>query len=237
MTITEALTATYLRAAGKATPPTTGSSKYNQIVGLLDYYQREWAREPGIDWSSLYDPAFSLGTVTATDTFDIDTSTVRKLSNREGDYVRIVHTDGTSYTDYTIVDANKLKDYFWGANKESYTGFYCAKIGSQLVFNHIFTSSDPQYGGEIFVPSYTYPDPITATDPDSAEVQVDNPNWLVVRSAAEFCRNDIVRRSRWPELLTEANNLMERMKTDNNGQIDTVDTPWTPGTMSDTAWS
>lgn len=237
MTITAAIALTYLRATGKTTTLTTGS-KYNQIIGLLDYYQQEWANEIGTDWSSLYDPAFSLGNVTATDTFDLDTSSIRTLSSRQGDTVRIVWTDGVGYTDYDLVDANKLKDYSFGVNRESPHGNYCAQIGSTLVFNHTFTLADAQYGGEIFVPAYTFPDEITASN-TSDDVIVDNPRWLCTIAAAEFCRNDITRRARFPELIGEANSIMARMKDDNDGQIDTVDRPWTPasGLGSDSAWS
>lgn len=236
MTITAFVAATQLRATAKTTTLTSGT-KYDRIVNLGDFFQRQWASENGIDWNSLYDPAFSLGTVTATDTFDIDTSTVRKLSDREGDFVRIVWSDGVGYTDYTTVDANKLKDYSWGVTAQSPKGFYCAQIGGTLKFNHTFTSSDAQYGGEIFIPCYTYADAITSANPNSDEVQVDNPDWLVVRTAAEVVRNDIVRRSRYPELLAEANEIMQRMKDDNDGQIDTIDTWWTPFSgLNSNAW-
>lgn len=239
MNITDAIQGTYLKAVGKATPPAASSAKYNKIVGLLDFYQRRWARQPGIDWNSLYDPAFSLGTVTATDTFDLDTSTIRKLSDRQGDNVRIVWSDGVGYTDYAIVDANKLKDYSYGVSKESPLGFYCAQIGSQLVFNHTFATSDPQYGGEIFVPAYTFPDTITADNPDTDEVVVDDADWLLTMAAAEYVRTDITRRQNYPLLVSEANEIMARMMDDNGGQIDTVDTPWRPfsGIGNDNAWS
>lgn len=227
MTITDAVADVYLRATAKTTTLTTGT-KYNRIIRLLNFYQRRWANEPGVDWNSLYNPAFSLGTVTNTDSFDIDTSSIRKFSSRQGDIVRIVWTDGVGYTDYDIVDANKLKDYSYGVHKENPLGWYCTQIGSQLVFNHKFISTDPQYGGEIFVPCYVYPDDITTTATDSSEVQVDDPDWLVTRVAAEYVRNDITRRQRYPELLVEANEIMGRMKDDNEGQLDTVDHPWTP---------
>lgn len=239
MTITECLTAIYLKAVGKATPPASSSSKYTRIIGLMDFYQRRWAREKGIDWNSLYDPAFSLGTVTATDSFDLDTSTIRKLSDREGDVVRVVWTDGVGYTDYTIVPADTLKEYYNGPNKESYKGFYCARIGNRLVFNHTFTSVDAQYGGDIQVPCYTFPEVITANNPSSDEVQVDDPDWLVVICAAEYVRNDITRRQRYPELVAEANEIMERMKDDNEAQVSVISTPWTPfsGIGGESAWS
>lgn len=238
MTITEAVAATYLKATGKTTVLSSGN-KYNQIIGLLDMYQRRWSREPGVDWNSLYNPAFSIGTVTSTDTFDLDVSSIRKLSDRQGDSVRIVWTDGVGYTDYDIVSHDALKDYSYGVNKEGAAGNYCARVGGELVFNHIFTSTDPQYGGDIQVPCYVYPDAITSDNPDSDEIQVDDPDWLVIRCAAEYARNDITRRQRWPELLGEANEIMERMKDDNDGQITETDRPWTPfsGIGNDSAWS
>lgn len=236
MTTTEAIAAVYLLATGKTTTLSSGS-KYTRIFNLLDFYQRRWAREPEIDWNSLYDPAFSLGTVTATDSFDIDTSSVRKLSDREGDSVRIVWTDGIGYTDYKITTIDDLKRRYYGPGKTSYNGFYCARNGNQLVFNHTFTSADSQYGGDIQVPCYIFPDELTATSDD---VQVDDPDWLVFRVAAEYVRNDITRRQRYPELLAEANECMARMKSDNDDvQVNDVVKPWAPFTgyaNSNDAW-
>lgn len=238
MTITEGLTAIYLKAVGKATPPASSSSKYTRIIGLMDFYQRRFGREKGVDWNSLYIPDLSIGSVTATDAFDLDTSTIRKLSDREGDCVRIVWTDGVGYTDYDIVPADSLKDYYYGPTKQNYSGFVCARIGNQLVFNHTFTSTDSQYGGDIQVPCYTFSEGITSTNPDTDEIQVDDPDWLVLICAAEYCRNDITRRQRYPELLAEANEAMERMKDDNDAQITVTNRPWTApgGVGAESAW-
>lgn len=237
MTIEDTVQACYLKATGKASAPS--ASKRAKIIGLLDFYQRRWAREPEIDWVSLYNPAFSLGTVTATDSFDLDTSSIRKLSDREGDSVRINWTDGVGYTDYTIVDADTLKDYSYGVNKESPIGYYCAQIGTQLVFNHTFTSTDSQFGGEIFVPAYTFPDAITDDNPTSDEVQVDDPDWLILRCAAEYVRTDITRQGQYGNLLAEANEAMQRQKDDNEGQVSLPNTRWTPpsGLGNDGIWS
>ncbi len=228
MTITESITATYLRAVGKATPPATTTTKYSRIVGLLDFYQRRWAREPQINWNSLYTPNFSIGNVTATDTFDLDTSSIRALSNREGDYVRIMWADGVGYSDYSIVNHDELKQFYRGQNKEWPRGNYCTQIGPTVVFNHEFISTDPEFGGDIQVPIYGFPDPINTNNPDSDEVQVDDPDWLVTRCAAEYVRNDLTRRVRYPELLQEANEMMQRMISDNDNQIDNIDKPWVP---------
>lgn len=237
MTITEAIADIYLRATGKTTTLTTGT-KYNRILNLIDFYQRRWARENDIDWNSLYNPAFSLGTVTATDTFDIDTSSVRKLSQREGDTVRIEWSDGVGYTDYDVIPHDQLKDYSYGVTKQSPIGYYCAVVGDQLIFNHTFLTTDKQYGGEIFIPCYVFPDEVTSANV-SDDIQVDDPDWIVVRVAAEYVRNDITRRQRYPELIAEANEIMSRMIDDNDGQVDVVDKPWTPfsGIGTDSAWS
>jgi hypothetical protein len=236
MTITELIAAAELRATGKTAVLASTNSKYARIVNLANFYQRRWAREPGVDWNSLYNPAFSLGTVTATDSYDIDTSSVRKLSDRQGDSVRIVWSDGVGYTDYDIIDHDKLKDYSYGVTRQNPIGFYCAQIGASLVFNHTFASTDSQYGGEVFIPCYVFPDDIDATNPGTDEVQVDDPDWLVTRVAAEYVRNDITRQGHYPELLAEANEMMARMKDDNEGQIDSVDRPWSPTGGTDSSW-
>jgi len=235
MLASEAIQDVMLKATGKTTTLASTSTKYLRILGLLDFYQRRWARERGIDWNSLYNLKFSLGTITATDTFDIDTSTIRKLSDREGDAVRVVWTNGVGYTDYDIVVHDKLKDYSQGVNRESPNGFYAAKIGGTLVFNHTFVAADAQFGGEIFVPCYVFADEITVgTD----EIQVDDPDWLILQVAAEYVRNDITRRSRYPELQAEANEAMQRMRDDNDAQIDLVERPWAPASgLNGSAWS
>ena len=231
MTVQEAIQAVFLKATGKTTTLTSGT-KFNRIVGLLNFYQRRWSNENGVDWPSLYDPAFSLGTVTNTDSYDLDTSTIRKISQRLGDPIRILWDDGEGYTDYDLVDAETLKDYYWGQNKENYSGYYCARIGNQLVFNHTFTEDDPEFGGEITVPCYTYANAIVSTSLND-EIQVDDPDWLVLQCAAEYVRNDITRRSRYPEIQREANSAMDRMKDDIDGQVQEVERPWTPGSYND----
>ncbi len=237
MTITQFVADVYLKATGKTTT-LTGGTKYDRIINLGDFYQRRWSRENEINWNSLYVRAFPLGTVTNTDTYDLETSTVRKISDREGDSVRIIWTDGVGYTDYEVVSNDTLQTLSFGVTEQSPLGFYCAQIGSSLVFNHTFISTDPQFGGSIFVPVYIYADAITSANPDSDEVQVDDPDWLVTRVAAEYVRNDITRRQRYPELLAEANEILERMKDDNDGQVNIVTRPWTPfgGLSGNNSW-
>jgi len=206
----EFVSAVYLRATGKPTAPTSGR-KYNQIIALGDMFTRQWQDEPGQDWTSLYD-FFSNGTVTATDTFTLDTD-IRKVSQMDGDFVRIVHTDD-NVTEYTIVPADRLYE-----NRYQYA---VAVQGRNLVFASAFTADSPQFGGTIVVPGYGYS---TFPTNDTTQITVDNPDWLVIRTAAEFVRTDITRQNQYPNLIAEAQQLMEKMKENDGGQIDSAYRP------------
>src|ERR1700757_1683819 len=118
MIASEFVAAVILKATGKTSTATSGDTKWTKVLGIGNYYIDQWQNEPGVDWNSLYDPLFNIGTVTATDTFDLDLDTIRKISDADQDYVRIVHTDGKTYTDYTVVPADTLKQYYAGATKQ-----------------------------------------------------------------------------------------------------------------------
>lgn len=217
MTTTQLINAAYLKATGKVATFASGSTKWNKLLGIANFYIDNWENEPGVDWQSLYDPAYELGTITATDTYELD-SDIRKVSQTQGDTIRVYYDGSTTrYTEYDLVNAKDLKSYD--------TGAYCAIVGRTIMFNTAFTSSMPQFGGDLVVPVYTYaPDLVRASD----TVPVDNPNWLVLMCAAEYIRNDITRQQQYGNLITEANQAMQRMIQDNVGQIDLIEQPWSP---------
>jgi hypothetical protein len=197
-----------LTATGENSNAVSGDDDWTKVLSLANLNIDAWAAEPSIDWVSLYS-IVPIGTVTATDTFDLDSS-IRKISNQEGDVIRITHTDG-NHTDYSLIPPNRLKDYS--------TGNYVAKIGATLVFNNAFESTDPQFGGTINVPAYLFPDHLVA---DSDDVPVDDPNWLVMSVAAEWARTDLTLAQNYPLILAKANELMVNMKQANGGQLNTV---------------
>lgn len=165
-----------------------------------------WAREEGVDWNSLYEPNYVVGTVSTANSYDLDDE-IRTLSKQEGDYVRVQR--GTyQYTEYTLTDATRLKD-------DHRHGNYCAQIGRSLVFNQPFQATAAEIGGTILVPAYLHPEPLVA---DSDDVSVTDPDWLVLVTAAEYIRNDITRQSQYGNLIAEANTRMTRMKQDNDSQ-------------------
>lgn len=216
MTTSEFVSAVYLVAAGKIPTFTSGSAKWNKIVAIGNNKIDVWQSEPGVDWSSLYDPAYSLGSVTATNTVDLDDE-IRKISDERGDTIRILHTDGVQTTEYTTVPSDQLKYFPSGA--------YCAQVGRTIVFNRTFTSDDAQFGGTILVPAYLFAEKLVGTTDD---VPVDDPQWLVLVSAAEYVRNDIVKQNQYPNLVNEANSIMTKMRENNESQLEEVPTVWAP---------
>lgn len=225
MTAADCIDAVYLKAVGKSATFSFTDPKGVKILGLMNFYSRRWSRETGVDWISLYNPLYNIGTVTATDTFNIDTSTIRKLSQQDGDNVRIVwSTDATDYTDYELVPADRLKEFNHGN--------YCARQGSSIVFNRAFETTDPEFGGTLYLPVYLYTDDLVNSTDD---VEVDDPDWLVLICAAEYVRTDLTRLGQYPNLLAEANDCMDRMKDDNLSDQNTDATdnwnpsPWNPG--------
>lgn len=215
MTASQLVAAVYLKATGKTSSLVSTDTKYIKILGIANDLIHQWENENGVDWTSLYDPNFALGTVTATDTFAIP-ATVRKISDARGDFVRIEWTDGVNYTDYDVVPADTLKRYDTSER-------VCAQIGTNLVFKKAFKTTDAEFGGSLQVPIYTFAPTLSA---DADVVPVDIPRWLVVMTAAEYVRNDITKQNQYPNLVQEGNALMERMKDDNDAQISEPYMPW-----------
>lgn len=219
MTLSELISATWLRAKGKEFTGSTGDTNYNKIKAIANYYIGVWESEPGTDWLSLYDPNYSIGTVTATDTFALDTDEIRKLTQERNDSVRILHTDDTTWTDYELVAPDTLKQY-------TEDKAVCARVGNDLVFRSAFTSTSAQFGGDIQVPKYGKAERLSAA---GDEVPVDDPNWLVTICAGELARNDVVRQNQYPNFVAEANQLMMKMKENQESQVSYVASNFKPG--------
>lgn len=216
MTLSELVSAVVLKATGKTSTLAAGDAKWEKIRQIANQYISQWQNTTGVDWASLYERARVIGTVSATDAFDLDDD-IRQLSHQRGDVVQLVQSDGQVF-DYDIVHADKLKTYDESAR-------VCAKIGRQLVFRVPFTASSAAFGASIQVPIYTFADSLTTAND---EVPVDIPQWLVLMTAAEYVRNDITKQNQYPNLVAEANALLDRMVDDNDGQVNDVPIQWSP---------
>ncbi len=220
-TVDQAVSQTYLSATGKTTTLTLGSAKYTKILSLFNIYTQVWANDPETNWSSLRNVFTLASTVSATDTYALPAS-LGKLSDSEGDFVRIYHTDGVTESDYTIVPIDRLYNDLPTRNNYGIdiigTGT-CAVVGQNLVFSRAFTSANTQFGGTIKVPGYSIPPTlVSGTD----VIRVDDPNWLCFIAAAEYVRTDVTRVGQYPNLIAQATDSMNSMKLINNSQNETA---------------
>lgn len=210
MTLASLIEKAHLLATGKGTAPASTTNKYARLLGLANICQDMWQNEPDVEWDSLYQIVTLAVTVTATDTFALGSS-IREISNRPGDYIKITQADGVIKY-YDLVRANQLLDYARDGIR------VVARVGSNLVFSVPFTASDPEIGGSIKVPSYAY----VSTLSDSADIiQVDNPLWLCYMVASEYCRTDTTLNYRTDDLLARANEVMRDMKQTQEAQVNT----------------
>lgn len=217
MTVEELINAIILKATGKANKLQPGTPKWDKVLGIANAYQKTWQHEPSQHWNSLYDRAHTVGTISASDTYELDDE-VDFVSTAKGDNIYIDGKNGQR-SEYELVAYDDLRNYS--------TGNYCAIIGKQLVFNKSFIETDPEYGGKIYAPIFKNVEELENKDDD---VQVDNPMWLVFMSAAEYIRNDIVKQNQYGNLIAEANNLMTDMiRRNRSGQVRHVRGNWHNG--------
>jgi hypothetical protein len=208
-TVDWVITRAFLHAQRKATPPASGTTKYNALLAIVDSMQKLWADEPDIHWSSLYSWVQLPAVISATDTYALDTS-IQYISKDFNDYIRV--TNGTTTQKIKLVKPNNLYSRYTNT-------CYAAQIGRNLKFSKAFAATDSVIGYNIIVPSYTFPNDLAA---GSDVVQVNNPMWLVYMVAAEFIRNDPVRQNQYQNLINLAENVMQKMKQDEAGSIDEV---------------
>jgi len=206
--VSQFVPAVYLKATGQIFDGETGDEDWRRILAIANRYIDAWVAEPGVEWESTY-TLTDIGTISTTDLYDLDESIFR-VSNDAGDPVVIRNTDG-SQAKFYLVASNQLGRYT--------SGNYVSRFGNQLKFNRTFTSDDIEYGGTIQVPGYVKPDYlVNAND----EVPVDDPNWLVLISAAEWARTDLTQAQNYPLLIAEANNAMTAMKQANRPAVQDI---------------
>lgn len=208
MQVSQFVPATYLKATGQVFDGESGDEDWQKILAIANRYIDAWVAEPGVEWESTY-VYTDIGTISTTDLYDLDESIFR-VSNDAGDPIVIRNTDG-SQTKFYLVASNQLGRYT--------SGNFVSRYGNQLKFNRTFTSTDLEYGGTIQVPGYVKPDYLV--NPND-EVPVDDPNWLVLISAAEWTRTDLTQAQNYPLLIAEANNSMTAMKQANRPAVQDI---------------
>lgn len=236
MLVDTAINKVNLLANGKGSALTVDSTKYTKILALLNLYKDVWAQEPGVQWNSLRSLTSLAATVSTATSYALPTAVLdgtAKLSTQEGDFVRILHTDGVSESDYTLVQDSKL--YNDGPTVNNAGGMWVARRGSNLIFPVPFTASMAQYGGTIKVPIYTTPaDMVTSTSDPTDTVDIDDPYWVIFMAAAEYIRNDVTKQNQYANLVAQAVNSMNAMKENNDTQHEEVYQPSLGPAMGET---
>jgi len=224
MLVDTAINKVNLLANGKGSTLTVDGTKYTKILALLNFYKDVWAQEPGVQWNSLRSLTSLAATVSTATSYALPASVIdgtAKLSTQEGDFVRILHTDGVSESDYTLVQDSKL--YNDGPTVNNAGGMWVARRGNNLIFPTAFTASMAQYGGTIKVPIYTTPaDMVTSTSDPTDVVEIDDPYWIIFMAAAEYVRNDVTKQNQYANLIAQATNCMYGMKENNEAQLEEV---------------
>lgn len=195
-----------LKATGELSTASFGDDDYSKVLQLANLNIDKWAKED--NWTSLYD-SVEIGTVTATDTFDLD-DTIRVVSGDPDDPVEILTTGGQKVYFQTVAPSD-LKKYS--------SGNYCARVGQSIKFNRVFKSTDIEYGGTIIVPAYLYAEHLTTAN---STVPVDDPSWLVAMTAADWVQLDATLAQNRPDFIAEANDLMTSMQRHNRPQVRTL---------------
>lgn len=210
MTRAQAIDDAYLLATGKYPAPTTGS-KRNRLTALAKKFYRDWQTEPGEEWDILSSDV-SAGTVTATDTFELDEE-INYISKKLDTLVRI-EVSPTNTTYYRVVPASDLSKYA-GQN------VVAQMSTTEIKFATAFPANSPLLGGTIKVPAILK---LEDLDSDSSEVLIINPAWLPARMAAQYVMTDNQLSDLYPDLLDQANELMRGMKQANDPASPTTST-------------
>lgn len=246
MLVDTAIQKVNLLANGKGTSLVVDSTKYNKILQLLNMYKDVWAQEPGVNWASLRSWSTLGAAVSATDTYALPTELTlaggtMKLSDQEGDYVRVIWVNGVQESDYTLILDQKLYRDGPSVNNPGSIGINtsgnCARRGNNLIFDVPFTANSPEFGGSIKIPVYTTPaDMVSSTIAPTGTVPCDDPYWVIFMAAAEYVRNDVTKQNQYANLIAQATNCMMGMKENNMPQQDEVYVPGQLGPAMGETW-
>lgn len=204
MVVSDLIQQAYAMASGKSVAPTVGTTKYNKLLLYANIMQNAWQQEPGFNWENTY--AYTpVGTVSETDTFDLDLEAIRVPSQRAEDYI-IIRNASDQDTYYQLVSPSLF-------TRDKYQSVATIIDGS-LVFPTAFAADSPHIGSTILMPGYLWLEElVNAND----EIQVLDPNWLVYMTAAEYARNDLLKQNQYGNLVAYAENSMNKMKEIDSG--------------------
>lgn len=182
-------------------PPNIGTDEANYWLRTANRIRRTLYRDTSKQWSSTYAVA-ELGTVSASPdpTFDLDDTF---LSPAASAYV----IKGDQRTDIDIVKPQERSTYHQAV-------YIAGQDPEVLYFSKEIPVADNIVGGILYLPGYFMPDDIN-TKSGSAQIIVDDTDWLVTATAAELAFNDITYENKAGDLNARANALFSTMVKNN----------------------
>lgn len=215
----------WVKYKGNTNWPQPGAAKYLQAVILANKFKDTWALDSRAHWDSLFVER-TYGPVVATQqAYDLD-SDVFYLS----DWVYILRTDGNTDR-FQVVHPEQRNRRFnaigmVGSDSGDpivYLNGVWALGAGGLVMNfqdpfqrtvNGITTNSLDVGGTIQVGCYAFPKDYQNP---SDKIVINNPDWLMVRLAAELARNDPAKQDQFDPLMEEADDLYQKMILDNQG--------------------
>lgn len=219
----------YRKATGELDPSVTHDNEDGQTVlsvinEQIDYYYNAVDRyNERIVWQRNVDPEHSLGNTDGIQAvYEIDWDEVQAFPDGFYMPIRLIKADGKEIR-YDLVPFNMLYDIRHDNHN------VCAISASGLTFK------DPPPAGELLFPCVIRGEHLTGTETDVEEVSgVHNVTWLAFAAAAEYVRTDIVRGDQYPNILTQANEQLTSMISENEAFTQAL--TWEYGTSVSYDW-
>lgn len=177
-------------------PPTAGTDDWDYWVRTANRIKRNLYKDTTKQWVSTYE-VLELGAITASAdlSFDLDDTFIAPA---EGCYA--IGSNGSRH-DFSLIHAQEVR-----SNVQ--TVFIAGQNPQTLYFSAAIAATEGYVGATLYLPAYVMPDDFkNAND----TVDVDDPDWLVVATAAKLAFNDVTYEPKAGDLQNEANALYKQM--------------------------
>lgn len=188
---------------GKTKFPSWGSDKAIEYLMVGNRHLRDYARETDNPWDSQFEER-EIGTAGEELSYELDDDVLGIAD----DYVIIRKEDGREIK-YDRIKISERRGY--------YRGVYISGRPKTLTFTEEIPA-DFQ-GGTIIAGLTVLPDALVR---QSDAVPVDDPDWLVLQTAATLCLNDPAKNYKYEDLLGMANEKYRKMQAGQEDDVSSV---------------
>ena len=185
-------------------PPTEGTDEWNYWIRTANRLRRNLYKDTSKQWSSTFD-ILDLGTIAASaaPAFELDDTF---LSPATSPYV----LKASGYRETIPMQEPQ------SAATDTLEAYIAGQDPAVLYLSLQILESNSLIGGTLYLPAYVMPDEITEGD---QTVIVDDPDWLIVATAAELAFGDLTYEDKAETLATEAAGLKRQMTANNRKPV------------------